>query len=995
MHEIEQVVSDHHPHLLGISESNHKRVHDIEDVQLQEYDLILSKTIDNDQLEVSRVVCYKHQSLVGKVREDLMSDEFSSIWLEIGLPRKKKFLVCQLYREWRYLGQPDRGEHSHSIQEQIRRWVIFLDQWEQALVSGKEVIVLGDCNLDFLKFDRSGQLQPLVDAMFQKIYPHGVVQCVQEPTHSWPGQVSSGLDHIYTSVPEKLSPAQIKFIGSSDHRLILATRYAKNIRQNIRYCRKRSYKDFDEAKFLEEVDKISWWDVYSCTDVDLAVDIFTNKLTDILDRMAPIKKFQIKKKYATWLTDSTKDKMKTRDLAQQHASSSGLTEDWDRYKKLRNEVTALLRKEKSDWQLEKLQSCEETTDTGKLWKNILGWLNWSSTSSPTKLLNNGNLETSPLQMAEIQNKYYIDKVQTIRNNLQGHNKDPLEVLKNTLAGNQATFSSQAISPDQVDKIISHLKNSKSSGLDNLDTYILKLIKSTIVPSVCHIVNLSLTTNRFPTKWKIAKVVPLYKGKGSKMDPKSYRPVAILPILSKVLERAMFQQVVYFMDSNNFFNPNHHAYRSFHSTTTAMLQMYTTWLDALEQGDMAAVCMIDMSAAFDVVDTALLLDKMKMYGFDRNAVQWTWSYLTYRSQSVYIEGSLSSPLSLIAGVPQGSILGPLFYTIFTNELPEVVHEADCPHREADGIALFNTQCQECGGVCCYADDSTYSVQGSDPVELSSKLTQKYNDLADFLTANKLKVNDEKTHLLIMTTRQKRWHRDTTNITINTPTALVTPSAVERLLGAQVHQDMKWKEHILDNDDSLIRSLNRRAGAIKKISSTASFKTRKMIANGIYMSKLIYLMPVWMGCEDYLVNALQVNLNKVARLVTKLDIFTPTTVLMQQCGWMPVRQLMAYHSLVLLHKILQQKSPSYLYQKVTSGAQQYNTRQAADTTAALAEVGVTLQPTVDICELDLSRSSWCWASVKWYRQLPPGLQAEKKLSKFKTALKSWVTKNIDSS
>jgi hypothetical protein len=687
--------------------------------------------------------------------------------------------------------------------------------------------------------------------------------------------------------------------------------------------------------------------------------------------------------------------MKTRDLAQQHASSSGLTEDWDRYKKLRNEVTALLRKEKSDWQLEKLQSCEETTDTGKLWKNILGWLNWSSTSSPTKLLNNGNLETSPLQMAEIQNKYYIDKVQTIRNNLQGHNKDPLEVLKNTLAGNQATFSSQAISPDQVDKIISHLKNSKSSGLDNLDTYILKLIKSTIVPSVCHIVNLSLTTHRFPTKWKIAKVVPLYKGKGSKMDPKSYRPVAILPILSKVLERAMFQQVVYFMDSNNFFNPNHHAYRSFHSTTTAMLQMYTTWLDALEQGDMAAVCMIDMSAAFDVVDTALLLDKMKMYGFDRNAVQWTWSYLTYRSQSVYIEGSLSSPLSLIAGVPQGSILGPLFYTIFTNELPEVVHEADCPHREADGIVLFNTQCQECGGVCCYADDSTYSVQGSDPVELSSKLTQKYNDLADFLTANKLKVNDEKTHLLIMTTRQKRWHRDTTNITINTPTALVTPSAVERLLGAQVHQDMKWKEHILDNDDSLIRSLNRRAGAIKKISSTASFKTRKMVANGIYMSKLIYLMPVWMGCEDYLVNALQVNLNKVARLVTKLDIFTPTTVLMQQCGWMPVRQLMAYHSLVLLHKILQQKSPSYLYQKVTSGAQQYNTRQAADTTAALAEVGVTLQPTVDICELDLSRSSWCWASVKWYRQLPPGLQAEKKLSKFKTALKSWVTKNIDSS
>ena len=101
MHEIEQVVAEHNPHLLGISESNLKRVHDIEDVQLQDYDLVLSKTYDNDQLEISRIVCYKHHSLVGQVREDLMSDEFSSIWMELGLPRKRKFLVCQLYREWR------------------------------------------------------------------------------------------------------------------------------------------------------------------------------------------------------------------------------------------------------------------------------------------------------------------------------------------------------------------------------------------------------------------------------------------------------------------------------------------------------------------------------------------------------------------------------------------------------------------------------------------------------------------------------------------------------------------------------------------------------------------------------------------------------------------------------------------------------------------------------------------------------------------------------
>ena len=171
-------------------------------------------------------------------------------------------------------------------------------------------------------------------------------------------------------------------------------------------------------------------------------------------------------------------------------------------------------------------------------------------------------------------------------------------------------------------------------------------------------------------------------------------------------------------------------------------------------------------------------------------------------------------------------------------------------------------------------------GKDPEELSDKLSQKYAVLADFLTSNKLKVNDEKTHLLVMSTRQKRRFRDTSTITINTPTAVITPSSVERLLGAQIHQDMHWKEHIMNNKDALLKSLTTRATAIKKIRKTTSFKTRKMIANGIFMSKLIYPMPVWMGCDDCLVNALQVGHNKVAMLVTKLDTYTPIKVLLGQ-------------------------------------------------------------------------------------------------------------------
>jgi hypothetical protein len=293
--EIETIIAGHHPHVLGLSEANFRNDHDLALVQHADYDLHLSPTSSNPELNTSRVVVYTHKSLVVKRRADLEDSRISAIWLEVGLPHKKKILICQGYREWKYLGQADAS--SGTVAAQLKRWSTFLNLWEQALLEGKEVIVMMDANLDFLKWRRDNlpandstvRLKSLVELLFNRIFPHGVSQVVTVFTRSWPGQEDAGLDHIYTNKPEKLSNVYAEFAGGSDHKLIKITRYSKSLQRSVRYVRKRVFKNFVDKDFQQAVKQLSWWDLYSCDDLDKAAEILTCKLTTILDQMAPVR----------------------------------------------------------------------------------------------------------------------------------------------------------------------------------------------------------------------------------------------------------------------------------------------------------------------------------------------------------------------------------------------------------------------------------------------------------------------------------------------------------------------------------------------------------------------------------------------------------------------------------------------------------------------------------------------------------------------------------
>ena len=250
--EVETIIGEHEPHILGLCEANLKNNVDISLVQHQDYHLHVAQSINNPALGIARTVVYTHTSLVVKRRLDLEDESLSSVWLEVGMPRQRKILIATFDREWQYLNKSE--DSSRSVQAQLERWCNFLTQWETALSEGREVVVMGDINLDFLKWTRTDlsstdstmRLKPLTEALFSRIIPHGVSQLVKEATRVWPGQSDSGLDHIYSNKPEKCSAIYLELTGGSDHKLLKFTRFAKSFTRKAKYVRKRSFKTLNQ-----------------------------------------------------------------------------------------------------------------------------------------------------------------------------------------------------------------------------------------------------------------------------------------------------------------------------------------------------------------------------------------------------------------------------------------------------------------------------------------------------------------------------------------------------------------------------------------------------------------------------------------------------------------------------------------------------------------------------------------------------------------------------
>ena len=368
---------------------------------------------------------------------------------------------------------------------------------------------------------------------------------------------------------------------------------------------------------------------------------------------------------------------------------------------------------------------------------------------------------------------------------------------------------------------------------------------------------------------------------------------------------------------------------------------------------------------------ILLRKLKLYNFSEKVLKWTISYLNFRSQYVSIGTRNSRYSSVTSGVPQGSVLGPIFYVIYMNELPSLMNDNNCEESvHDDNTKLFTDYCNKCGQMPTYADDSTIVISTANRFDAQDKIITITNRVKSFLSSNSLSLNLGKTEIVETMVRQKRARLPglPPQLSVQKPDGtfkVILAKESCRLLGANLNRDATWSHHLELGEKPLCKALRSTLGILTHLSKNLPLKSRLLLANGLFISRLLYLLPMWGGLPQKETKKIQILLNKCARMVLKKSRKTRTRSLMVGCGWLYLKELVIFHSSVQMYKIVTFGTPVNLRNKL--------------------EIDNDRRITTIPGRLKISRDSFRWRSTRVWNELPDHVINADKLSAFKKLLR----------
>ena len=376
-----------------------------------------------------------------------------------------------------------------------------------------------------------------------------------------------------------------------------------------------------------------------------------------------------------------------------------------------------------------------------------------------------------VEIANEFNNFFVNIASKLKEPILSTNHDKLQEFCQERLPAGTKFNIPLIHREKVLKFLTNTDISKATGTDMIGPRLLKLAAPFIADEICFICNHSITSSVFPSKWKEAKVAPLHKG-GPHEELNNYRPISVLPILSKVLEKHVHDSLSNFLHQHELLYRTQSGFRAGHSCETALVNMVDSWLSAIDNSKLIGIVLGDFKKAFDLVDHQILKNKLKVYGINDEALQWFGNYLSNRRQQVMINNCKSNFQSISCGVPQGSILGPLLFLLFINGLPLYTRNV---HTDL------------------YADDTTlYDMQDS-MEQIEHNLQSALNNLHVWCKENGMILNSSKTKVMLVTTSQKRQRlaRDILDLRFNND--ILNSISNDKILGVFVDNNLAWTDH----------------------------------------------------------------------------------------------------------------------------------------------------------------------------------------------------------
>ena len=794
---------------------------------------------------------YVRDSLPFKTHSDLMINELENCMIEILRPKTKKLFICCVYRA------PNKP---------LENYINQLNSVILKLPNESEFILLGDFNVDLSTNSRSPSRQ-MLNNFSRQLH---LDQVITQPTRITETSQTM-IDLIFVNNSHRIVRNGVIPCSLSDHSLVFCVFKSGVPKAPPRTIEYRSYKHYNKQSFLQDLKDADWSAVVDDSDINTTVNNWCKQFIDLADQHAPIKNMKVKGISIPWMTVEISQAMHDRDYHLKKAQKTQSKIHWSAYRKLRCLVNKQIREGKSSYYENLIK--ENNKNPSGLWKTLNEITSRSKPSSaPSSIISNGIEHKDTKSIASLFNNFFTNIGITLANAIKQ------KYTRSTPASNppyqvHATFQFKEIEISSVIKQLSTLKTNKSTGLDRISARLLKDAATVIAPTLTEIFNHSLKSSTFPQIWKDGKVTPIFKS-GDRSNMSNYRPITVLPILSKILERFVHTQIYNHLSENNILSPQQFGFRPKLSTSTALAFFTDNILDNADNGLVTASVFLDFSKAFDTVDHTILLRKLKSVGLDDNSLSWFHSYLTSRRQITSINDKLSTSLPVTVGVPQGSILGPLLFIIYVNDMPNVIKHCK---------------------IILYADDTLY-YSSTSANDINKYVNEDLNLISQWLADNLLTLNCTKSKFLLFGSSSRL--KSFTNISIFVNDHQLTRERTIKYLGITFSENLTWSDHL----NKISTKINQRIGLLRRVKDFLPTKARLTVYNALILPLFDYADIIWGDKNNLsLMDQLQILQNKAAKTILDAPYLSSSTEALDKLYWHPLSHRRYLHRLLTIFKI----------------------------------------------------------------------------------------------